>query len=795
MGFAGISWACATTCRSFSAGAFCYSRRKSRTIGEMPAITKEITMQSKLFPVTLFVLSPLSLAVQSAAAQQTVEPVGTELDKVIVSSRTELPDTHISAPTSEISAEELKAINFTNVEDAVVSEPAVTVRKRYIGDPNGTLGIRSANMFQTTRSMVFADGLPLHYFLQSQWGGAPRWSVVAPNEVDNVEVVYGPFSAQYAGNAMGGVVNIETRKPAEREITIEGAMFMQQAERIDGDQDLFGNRLFTSYSERFGNLGLFASYNRLQNEGQPQSIYAVNETTAATLMGGERGKSASGADILNVADSGVVDTRTDLYKLKADYQAGAYELRGTLAYEVRQNDTTDTQSYAKNADGSTYYTGRLKHTKQDRESLLTGLGITGPLASGFAGDWNFSADLSKFDILKDERIDSGRHPDDPAYSGVGALREYKDTGWLTLDAKAGTQNLFQRDDMTLITGLHYDHYKMQINDDKSFSYQDKKEGDNKPSAGGETKTKALFLQYGWQFIDGWDLQLGGRYEEWDALNAFKGVNDEGDKIDHPDRDDSAFSPKFSLGWNFAPGWNTRYSLAKAVRFPIVEELYNNESTENVQTVADADLSPEVGIHHNLSFNKLIDNGEVSLNIFYEEVEDTIFKHRANFFDNTGNQVELNTFLNVDRVHTKGAELSYNQRQFLIDSLDLRYNISYIDATIARNDGAPETEGKYFPRIPEWKNNLTLTHHTTQNLDLSVNVRHASDAFNTLDNSDKEDNVFGSIDAFTFVNLKANYKVNKQAHIGLGVDNLTDEEVYVHHPYPRRTLFLEGGYTF
>jgi hypothetical protein len=66
-----------------------------------------------------------------------------------------------------ITAVKLQGINFTNVGNALANELNLIVRKRYVGDPNGTLGIRSANMFQTTRSMVFADSLPLHYHLQT----------------------------------------------------------------------------------------------------------------------------------------------------------------------------------------------------------------------------------------------------------------------------------------------------------------------------------------------------------------------------------------------------------------------------------------------------------------------------------------------------------------------------------------------------------------------------------------------------------------------------------------------------
>jgi iron complex outermembrane receptor protein len=128
-------------------------------------------------------------------------------------------------------------------------------------------------------------------------------------------------------------------------------------------------------------------------------------------------------------------------------------------------------------------------------------------------------------------------------------------------------------------------------------------------------------------------------------------------------------------------------------------------------------------------------------------------------------------------------------------LDARYNISYTDATITRNSGAEETEGKHFPRIPQWQNNLMLIHHTLYNLNLSTNIRYISDSYNSLDNSDEEDNVFGAIDAYTLVGAKASWQVNDQAKLGLGIDNLTNEEVYAYHPYSSRTVFWKADINF
>lgn len=150
-----------------------------------------------------------------------------DIPSLTVSSDLLFRDTTIVSPTARITAEEAKAINVTTTEDIISHEPNLIIRKRYIGDSNGTIGIRGSNMFQTTRTMVQADGLPLHYFLQTSYSGAPRWSLVGPDEVESMDVIYGPFSAEYGGNSMGGVVNIKTRDPKEQRVVLQGTLFNQ----------------------------------------------------------------------------------------------------------------------------------------------------------------------------------------------------------------------------------------------------------------------------------------------------------------------------------------------------------------------------------------------------------------------------------------------------------------------------------------------------------------------------------------------------------------------------------------
>ena len=171
---------------------------------------------------------------------------------------------------------------MTTVEDALAHEPSLIVRKRFIGDPNGVIGMRGSNMFQTTRSMVFVDGMPLHYHLQTRYRGAPRWSLLSPGEIDHVEVIYGPFSAEYSGNAMGGVVNVNTRKPDAERITFELGYFAQQYQQLETDEIYSGYRTYPSYENKIGNLGFFVSYSKLDNQGQPHTqLFAQSDSATA----------------------------------------------------------------------------------------------------------------------------------------------------------------------------------------------------------------------------------------------------------------------------------------------------------------------------------------------------------------------------------------------------------------------------------------------------------------------------------------------------------------------------------
>ena len=743
------------------------------------------------------------LTLSSASVVSAVEEITVIADQVF-------KDTSVVSPTSSITAQQLEAISITTVEDALAHEPSLIVRKRFIGDPNGVIGMRGSNMFQTTRSMVFVDGMPLHYHLQTRYRGAPRWSLVSPGEIDNVEVIYGAFSAEYSGNAMGGVVNVNTRRPSSERITLETGYFAQEYQQQSTDDTFGGYRAYIAYENKVGDLGLFASYTRMDNEGQPQTQLFTKSGSgtagAVAASGFVEGINEASEQGMYFADSGPESSKTDLFKAKLFYDLDRIQLRGSIAYEERtrsehqQNnflrDSTGNAVFDRRVDinGEVYDTfafgrSRLQQRSQERNSLLLGAGISVELSN----DWVSDAFYSYFNIIDDSEIRSGNHPLADSYASDNAkyrarITEYDNTGWQIFDIKLATESWLGDDRQRLSIGAHYDDYELNyIVDDYNsilgLRDTDEVDGDlatGRADSGGKARTAALFVQYGYAFSEQWDLSLGLRYEDWQAQDGFIGA------AQTPERSKTGFSPKFSLAWEPNNQYEVRYSLAKALRFPVIEELYVNDSKgAGAAIISDPSLKPEDGVFHNLSVSQLIDNGSVRINLFYEVIDDVIFNQRAT----NG----TSTFLPVGEVTTSGSEFIWEQQGIFNTPMDVRFNLTYIDAEITENIFNPTFEGKQFPRSPKWRSNLMLSYKLATQWDIGASVRYASDSFGELDNSDSADNVFGAQDDYLFVGTKLNWQVSEALKLSAGIDNLFNEEAYVFHPWPGRTYQLQAKY--
>jgi iron complex outermembrane receptor protein len=153
---------------------------------------------------------PVPAQAQSRAADVIDAPTANSRNAGIVSvtaNRLGSLPTQIPTTIEGISGAEIDAtINATDSADALKYFPSLLVRKRYIGDyDHAVLSTRASGTGNSARSRVVADGILLSNLLGNGASFTPRWGLVTPEEIERVDVLYGPFSAAYPSNSVGAL--------------------------------------------------------------------------------------------------------------------------------------------------------------------------------------------------------------------------------------------------------------------------------------------------------------------------------------------------------------------------------------------------------------------------------------------------------------------------------------------------------------------------------------------------------------------------------------------------------------
>ena len=111
-----------------------------------------------------------------------------------------------------------QTVNVVDTEDAVKYLPSLFVRKRNEGDNQPVLATRTWGVrLQRAQPGLCRRHPALALIANNNTIGAPRWGLVAPEQIERIDFLYGPFAAAYPGNSIGGVLQITTRMPDKPE--------------------------------------------------------------------------------------------------------------------------------------------------------------------------------------------------------------------------------------------------------------------------------------------------------------------------------------------------------------------------------------------------------------------------------------------------------------------------------------------------------------------------------------------------------------------------------------------------
>lgn len=165
---------------------------------------------------TTYILIVGIISLQSAFSQEILKDT-IALDEIVVTAtKTSRNLKDIPARISVISSGIIENTPLLQVDDILRFTPGINVNRStgiYSQRPMVTLRGLSGN--EQSRTLVLMNGVPIN---TSDEGGV-NWNRINPYDIDRIEVFKGPGSSLYGNNAMGGVINLITRKPAEsREI-------------------------------------------------------------------------------------------------------------------------------------------------------------------------------------------------------------------------------------------------------------------------------------------------------------------------------------------------------------------------------------------------------------------------------------------------------------------------------------------------------------------------------------------------------------------------------------------------
>ncbi|MCA0377236.1 MAG: TonB-dependent receptor [Gemmatimonadetes bacterium] len=698
----------------------------------------------------------------------------------------------VTASTTAAAAH--RQVNAVDVPDIVKYLPSLFVRKRNFGDTQATLATRVWGVSSSARSVILADGVPLSaYIANNNTIGGPRWGLLAPDEVARVDVMHGPFSAAYAGNSMGAVMEISTRQPERR----EGALTQTQAWQAFS---LYGTKATypttqtsARIADRIGKLTLSLSGNYQDSRSQP-----LTYVTAGTFPSGTTGGYAA-TNKLNAAANvlgatGLLSTQMTNVTGKVGYDL-AKGVKLAYTYSFWQNDATAGVDTWLQRSGTPTFGGAAGFASGNYDLLQQHSAQSVSLRTDRRADWDWELVGAQYRMNTDrQRFSTSASSTGTTFGTAGRVAVLSGTGWGSVDGKGAWHKggLSARHIVTF--GAHLDQYRLF---NPTYNTADWTVGTPTTVAtegDGRTRTVALWAQEQWRLTDRLQLTAGARWEQW---RAFDGLNVNGNtRVVQKEVELSRVSPKASLRFSPTADWLVSASVGKAYRFATAAELYQLVSTGVTFTSPDPNLKPDNVLASELRVEKTFPRGRVQVALFQDNVRDAIIAQFKPLVP--GSNTFFSYVSNVDKVRARGVELVLGSQDLGVAGLDLSGSATYLDArTLATSGRASATApadaaiGKKLPNIPDWRASFAATYTPTwqplARLSVTAAGRYSGALWTTLDNADVNPNVYQGFSAWFVADAKARVRITPKASLAVGVDNVLNRKYFLFHPFPQRTV--------
>lgn len=757
-------------------------------------------------PMTLAVVAPAFA--QSAIQLPTIDVIapatagsGSAAEIPPLKKRYQLPQTSASTTAKTIQ----ETVNAVDVEDAIKYFPSLFVRKRNNGDTQPVLATRSWGVNSSARSLVYSDDLLLSALIaNNNTLGAPRWGMVAPDEIERIDFLYGPFAAMYPGNSMGGVLQITTKMPDKPFARVDQTEAFQTFSRYGTKGTYATSQTSAAGGGRMGGVSWRIDANYADSYSQPLSFITGSAFPAGTTGGfAAVNKLGAPADVLGAG--GLLHSQMSHLTGKAQWDVTPW-LTATYQIGLWHNDTdSSVQTYLRDAATGRPTFGGVSGFANNRytlEETHLANALSLKTDTGGAFDWDFS--LSNYVFLQDiQRNPFGVIPGTAVFTTNGKITRLDGTNWTNGDLKGIWRPGGPGSAHEISFGVHADRYFLDnpVYGTPTWSSGPSSSATLYSDSKGTTTTEALWAQDAWRFAPDFKVTLGGRLEFWQASNGFNlatktdgsGAITTVTATRQPRENATRFSPKASLSWTPSPDWEITGSFGQAYRFPTVTELYQIVSAGPVFAVPNPNLKPENDLSGEVAIQRKFSDGNIRLSLFNDYVRDALIQQSGYL---PGVATPYNFVTNVDAIRISGVELAAQKDNVLIRGLTVFGSVTYADSRILKDAGWASASGttvvgKRVPYVPDWRATIGATYHPTDRWALTAALRYSGKQYSTLDNTDTVAHVFGAFDSFLVVDLHAQYKVSDATWIDLGIDNVNNAKYTLYHPFPGRTYMAKA----
>ncbi|WEF35380.1 TonB-dependent receptor [Pseudoduganella chitinolytica] len=729
-----------------------------------------------------------------------VAPAGAQVLNVVLVNGgrpTSLP-AQIPTTIEGITAQQIEErINATDSEDALKYLPSLNVRKRFAGDyDHAVLASRASGTGNSARSLVYADGILLSNLLGNGATYTPRWGMVTPEEIERVDVLYGPFSAAYPGNAVGAVVDYQTRMPRKLEGHVRVSGFTQRFKQYATRADYRGAQGSASLGDRAGAFAWWVDVSRLDSDGQPIGFAnkplsagtAAGPGPATPVTGAVADRNPSGRDWLILGATNQVRTVQDHAKVKLAYDVSPV-LRASYTLGWWHNDAERrSTSYLRDVAGNTVTSGTIDvdgrryqllpsdfaPARGELEHVMHGLSLKRHAKDVF--DWELA--YSRYDYRKDRARTATDFVAGPDARGAGNVTDMHGSGWNTVALK-GTWRPNAAHVVDL--GVQRDAARLRTRVVNSADWIRGTTGRPVSTFNGQTRLEAMYGQDTWRIDDAWKATLGARLERWRAFGGEMSAAG-GGLVPFGARSETSWSPKAALAWRASDEWTLKASAGRAVRNPTAAELFQGSIVDERIVNTDPNLRAERSWTGELTAERITGSGSLRATLFHETTRDALYSQPLT--------ATVNTVQNVGRVRTNGLELAQQADDLWLRGLSFNSSLTYADSRIVANDALPASVGKRQPRVPRWRATALASYRFGERWTGTLGARYSGRQYGTLDNSDPNGQTYMGVSDYLVADLRLRYRFDAHWSGALGIDNLGGEKYWAFHPYTQRTVVAE-----